>query len=354
MLYWNKSTQRERAFIDFAIPMLIQSSALIIILLALDLILRKRIRAVFRYWIWMIVLVKLILPPTLSLPTSPAYWFGDKISNFTQYTPMPEDSVSYPYSNLDASLPSNFFAPTDQPRFGANTAEYEPEPVFNSDEPIVIPAIAPGVSLSWQAIAFLTSFTLSFIMFILLIQRTFFVKRLINQSQEADEKLNNVLEQARLQMGFKNNIELRLSKTALSPSVCGLIKPTILLPKNLVERISSNDLNAILLHELAHIKRYDLWVNLIQAILQIIYIYNPLLWIANIVIRNVREQAVDEMVLVAMGEQAEEYPKTLLNISRFSFGSAALSLRLIGVVESKKALTTQNKAYNVHDHFRKL
>ena len=84
-----------KAFIDFSLPMLIQSSILILILLAIDLILRKRIRAVFRYWIWMIVLVKLILPPSLSLPTSPAYWFGDRINNVTQYRPTSEEPTEY-------------------------------------------------------------------------------------------------------------------------------------------------------------------------------------------------------------------------------------------------------------------
>jgi len=322
-----------KMFVDFASPMLIQSSVLIIILLVLDTLLRKRIRAVFRYWIWMIVLIKLILPPSLSLPTSPSYWFGDKIEKITEYYPTTEETDTYHFSNFEFTRPSFDIEPTI----------YEPEPVLNSKEQIAAAPIIPKVSLSWWAIAFLTWIILSCIMFILLIQRTFFVKRLIGQSQEADEKLKNILEQARLQMRLKYKVELRLSKKALSPSVCGLLKPTILIPQKIAKRLNSYDLKAILLHELAHIKRYDLWVNLVQAVLQIIYIYNPLLWIANIIIRNVREQAVDEMVLVAMGEQAEEYPKTLLNISRFSFGSATLSLRLIGVAESKKALITRIK-----------
>ena len=46
-----------RAFVDFALPMLIQSGVLILILLAVDLVLRRKVRAIFRYWIWMLVLV---------------------------------------------------------------------------------------------------------------------------------------------------------------------------------------------------------------------------------------------------------------------------------------------------------
>ena len=322
-----------KSFVDFATPMLIQSSVLIIILFALDILLRKKLRAVFRYWIWMIVLVKLMLPPTLALPTSPVYWFSDKIHNPVSNAPIPEETQTYPHAAYHESPSHKNIATAG---FIANETSYTEQ---NSTTSI----IEPKVQLSWQGYVFIIWLISIVIMISLLIQRTFFIKRLISQSQKANEKLTESIERARLQMKLKNRVELRLSETAISPSVCGLFKPTILIPKTLAEKINVNDLKAILLHELAHIKRYDLWVNLVQAILQIIYIYNPLLWIANIVIRNVREQAVDEMVLVAMGEQAEEYPKTLLNISRYSFGSATLSLRLIGVAESKKALFSRIK-----------
>jgi len=59
--------------------MLIQSSLLIGILLLADTLLRQRVRAVFRYWIWMLVLVKLVLPPSLGSPLSLGTWLGDKL-----------------------------------------------------------------------------------------------------------------------------------------------------------------------------------------------------------------------------------------------------------------------------------
>jgi len=107
--------------------------------------------------------------------------------------------------------------------------------------------------------------------------------------------------------------------------------------------LGSEDLQVVLLHELAHIKRGDLWVNLAQTLLQIVYFYNPLLWLANAVIRRAREQAVDEAVLVAMGEKASRYPETLVSVAKLAFKRPTLSLRLIGVVESKSALTARIK-----------
>jgi hypothetical protein len=68
-----------RAFVEFALPMFIQSSVLILILLAVDILLRRRVRAVFRYWLWMLVLVKLVLPPSLGSPVSIGTWLGETL-----------------------------------------------------------------------------------------------------------------------------------------------------------------------------------------------------------------------------------------------------------------------------------
>ena len=62
-------------FLNFAWPMLWQSSLLIVMLVVIDFLFRRRIRASIRYALWLIVLVKLCLPPTLALPTSPAWWW---------------------------------------------------------------------------------------------------------------------------------------------------------------------------------------------------------------------------------------------------------------------------------------
>ena len=111
-----------------------------------------------------------------------------------------------------------------------------------------------------------------------------------------------------------------------------------MVPQNLAPTLGSSHLRPVLLHELAHIRRGDLWINLVQTILQIIYFYNPLLWLANAVIRRIREQAVDEAVLVAMGASAPQYPQTLVDVAKLAFSRPVLSLRLIGVVESKSRI----------------
>jgi len=359
-------------FVQFSAAMLIQSAVLIAVLLLFNFLLRKRVRAVFRYWILMLILLKLVLPTSLNSPISPGYWF-----NLTAFWPQeqttvePEDSVqtaAAPTSQTTAqtqlqttpaspvpttSAASSDTGFTDSTKASANdTALAAKNPATPGDSIVQTAAIpkpepaqktAPqqihSAELSWQGFVFIGWAAAVIALTLLLIQRMFFVRGLIRQSDPASEKMLQNLRRCADQLHLTRMPKLRLSAVGASPSVCGLWRHTILIPRNLVEKIDSDQLRSILLHELVHIQRRDLPASFVQTVLQIIYFYNPLLWIANAAIRRVREQAVDEQTLVAMGDLAKQYPETLLKISKLLWTRPAMSLRLIGVVESKKALS---------------
>ena len=61
----------------------------------------------------------------------------------------------------------------------------------------------------------------------------------------------------------------------------GLIRPHVLLPVGLAEELSPPQLRWVLLHELAHVRRGDLWVLLLQRVVQAVYFFNPAVWLAN-------------------------------------------------------------------------
>jgi len=331
-------------FVEFALPMLIQSSMLILILLLVDLVLRKRVRAVFRYCVWMLVLVKLVLPVSLSSPLSLGYWFGDKLVSIDiARTTVEAEKQQETVKPAPAIMPqiidlSNIQASTHTPAVAPTTADAEPIVA----EPVNPPVIS-ATPVTWQAVVFLVWLAGVTAMGLLLLQRAIFVRGLVAQAKYAQGVMNDSLEYCRTRMGVRRKVGLKVSANATSPAVCGLFRRVILVPQNLTSSLGSGQLQTVLLHELAHIKRGDLWVNLAQTILQIIYFYNPMLWLANSIIRRVREQAVDEMVLVAMGEKAQQYPQTLVNVAKLAFKRPALSLRLIGVVESKSALAGRIK-----------
>jgi beta-lactamase regulating signal transducer with metallopeptidase domain len=342
-------------FVDFALPMLVQSSMLILILLLADALMRKKVRAVFRYWIWMVVLLKLVLPSSMSSPVSLGRWFGDELAyvDITQQTAKPESKADVmPPAPLTAPIATNpepaesvRYAPIVSPPLPDTPVETilpEIKPALTAPKPIVPPA-APMPPLRWQGILFLLWLAVVIMMGLFLLQRAVFVRGLVAQAKETDGSMTKQLEDCCKHMRVKRKVGLKIPVNATSPAVCGLFRPVILVPENLVTSLSSKQLHVVLLHELAHIKRSDLWVNLAQTILQILYFYNPLLWLANAIIRRAREQAVDETVLVAMGNNAEQYPQTLLEVAKLVFMRPVLSLRLIGVAESRDALTGRIK-----------
>lgn len=341
-------------FIDFAVPMLVQSSLLILILLFIDTLLRKKVHAVFRYWIWMVVLLKLVLPTSLSSPVSLGRWLGNKLPYLEinqriaephiEREIMPPAPAAVTLSTNSASVETNV-NPTASPRVpiaSADTVVPEEESVPVVHKPKA-PTPKPIAKLSWQGVLFLLWLAVVIAIGMLLLQRATVVRCLVAQAKEVDDSMANLLVDCCKHMRIKGTVGMKALVNTTSPAVCGLFRPVVLIPKNIATSLSSIQLQVVFLHELAHIKRRDLWVNLAQTILQILYFYNPLLWLANAIIRRVREQAVDETVLVAVGKNAMQYPQTLLEVARLAFRRPVMSLRLIGVAESRDALTVRIK-----------
>ncbi|MBL7185843.1 MAG: ankyrin repeat domain-containing protein [Phycisphaerae bacterium] len=309
------------AFCEHAAGVFVQTAFLVILLYAVDLLLRKRVRAVFRYCVWLLVLAKLVLPPTLSLPTGVGYWAADHLPSAMNVSSRPFDAPGFEYMGTSGERPHT--GPSD------DVAE---------SAPLVVAENAPLTALTWQAILFILWLVGVLAFLALLVQRARFVRGLIVASTPATAEFAGVLEQCRRRIGVRWNTSVRISDTIPSPAVCGFFRPTIVIPVTLVDKLSPDGLKAILIHELAHIKRGDLWVNSIQTFLQIAYFYNPFVWFANSIIRRVCEEAVDETVLVALGGRAKDYSNTLIDIGEMAFWKADLALRLIGVAESRKVL----------------
>jgi len=293
-------------FWDYASSVFVQSSVLIVLLLIIDFLLRKRVRAVFRYWMWMLVFVKLVLPASLAMPTGIGYWLADYRPGETSIT---STSVIESLPEIRQAMPAAVAVPAE-------------EEVATTIETAVKETVLAEVKLEpicWQGLVFLGWVVGMLVLSALLAQRAWFVKGLIAQSRAAKGRLLDTLEECRCQIGIGREIELRLSDNTLSPAVCGLFKPMILMPAALLEKLSREKLKTVLIHELAHIKRADIWLNLVQTVLQIVYFYNPFVWLANAMVRRIREWAVDEMVVVSLGAEAKTYSNMLIDIAEMAF-----------------------------------
>jgi len=290
-------------------PMLWQSSLLIAFLFALDFAFRRKLRASVRYALWLVVLVKLALPPSLALPTGLGWWL--------------RPAAAEPATPRLVSMVVTY---------GPAQAVQPPAPISlarSARPPARLSAGAWGLA-AWGAVG------LGLLAWMLVRWRQ--VAREARRAVPAPDWLEELFVQARRMSGLRRPARLRLIGRPMSPAVCGLFRPVILAPRALAEQLPPDQLRAVLLHELVHLRRGDLWLNLVQALLQIAYWWHPLLWLANARIRRAREEAVDDAVMLALKDDAEAYAPTLLRVARLALSRPPVSLGLVGILESRTFL----------------
>jgi beta-lactamase regulating signal transducer with metallopeptidase domain len=307
-----------RAYCDLAGPMFLQSSLLVGLLLMADRCLRARVSARFRYGMWLLVPVKLVLPPTLALPTGLAYWLG-------RCWPAASIGSEGPIAILSGAVG----------KYAGPFEEIAALPAMATEAAAVRSHIG---SLQWPALVLLGWAVGVLLLLALVLWQIVSVRRSLSRSRPAGPRLVALLEECRAELKITTRVGLRLTDDVRSPAVSGSWRPVILLPAGLPSGLSPQGLRTIFTHELAHIKRWDLWVNLAQTALQVAYFWHPLVWVTNRRLRHLRELAVDETVLVALRSQAQCYADTLIDIAEMAFRKPAFNLRWMGIAESKRTL----------------
>lgn len=94
---------------------------------------------------------------------------------------------------------------------------------------------------------------------------------------------------------------LMLSDAVPGPTVLGLVRPCIVVPRRLVDRLGDEDLDRVALHELAHVRRWDDWARLMQSVVEIVAGFHPAVWWAGRALSLEREVACDQWVVARSG-----------------------------------------------------
>lgn len=128
-------------------------------------------------------------------------------------------------------------------------------------------------------------------------------------------------------------IALCTSEKVHVPTAIGLTRPAILIPRWVLEELSPEELTQIVLHELAHLERWDDWTNLAQQIVKAIFVFQPAVWWIEKKLAFERESACDEAV-VAQTSSPRAYAECLAHLAERSFvqRSAALAQAVLGRV----------------------
>ena len=114
-------------------------------------------------------------------------------------------------------------------------------------------------------------------------------------------------------LGVSRTVRYVCSKAAESPAVFGWLRPVVVLPLSALAGLSPWQVEAIIAHELAHIKRWDLLVNAFQIATETLLFYHPAVWWVNRVIRNEREHCCDDIAVAACGNP-HDYARALAQL----------------------------------------
>ena len=131
------------------------------------------------------------------------------------------------------------------------------------------------------------------------------------------------------QMNIKKTVKIWVSGFVSSPVTIGFLKPVILMPLAAINHLTPQQVEAIFLHELSHIKRFDYLINLIINLIQTILYFNPFVKAFVKIIETEREKSCDNMVLQFQYD-SHEYATALLKLEKADTNNKSLTLAATG------------------------
>jgi beta-lactamase regulating signal transducer with metallopeptidase domain len=134
---------------------------------------------------------------------------------------------------------------------------------------------------------------------------------------EVSPVLKQELKRLSRALDLRCDVAIATSARITSPVTLGSISPIILLPAGLLSGLSTAQIEAILVHELYHIKRRDYIINICQALIEVLLFYHPAIWHINNIIREERENCCDDQTLAFCGD-AITYARALTQIQEIN------------------------------------
>ncbi len=142
--------------------------------------------------------------------------------------------------------------------------------------------------------------------------------------------LISALENVRGKMRLATPVVVSISNKVSGPMLVGWIKPVILFPVGLINALTPQEVEAIIAHELAHVKRHDWLINLVQSLIEVAFYYHPAVWWLSYQIREARENCCDDMA-IENGYSPLFYARLLIRIKELQIQTNhSPSISLVG------------------------
>jgi beta-lactamase regulating signal transducer with metallopeptidase domain len=185
----------------------------------------------------------------------------------------------------------------------------------------------PLIALIW-----LFGFALFLLRLLLQVSQIYYLKTRLNfPPDEYWTELKDALWQ---KSGLLRAVGLAESAMVRTPVVVGHLKPLILFPVGLINRLDPAEVEAILAHEIAHVIRQDYLFNILQSVVESIFYYHPAVWWLSAAMRREREMATDSLAIALTGN-AVRYAKALVLIQELAYFPLSPALAFAGARKSQ-------------------
>lgn len=178
-------------------------------------------------------------------------------------------------------------------------------------------------SLQWLSVAYVIVLGMHLILFVKNVQGLFQFKN--SGCIKAPVDIRIFTEQTAFHLGIQKKVSIWLSEKAAVPSVIGFLKPVILLPVSALSNLTTAQAEAVILHELAHIRRNDYIINIVQSCMELILFFNPFARMLGNIARKEREHCCDDWVLNYRYNR-HDYATALLVLEQSRFASVPFAL----------------------------
>lgn len=307
----------------------IKGSFLIISIILIKSFLKNRLGARWHYYIWFLLLIKLVIPfaPQSSISIFNLFTFGDHKNiiskNYIKYNP--NEIISWFNEQIvDTSLLHNDSSLVLNTTFSKYISLF----LQNSNQFRFVIAWAMIVTL-------LLLFTI-----IANVRFGLHVKR---NSLGVSKQTNELLEECKWKTGVKTKLPIVQTGAVKTPALYGLFQPRLLLPINIEKQIDENELRFIFFHELSHLKRKDIATFWVMSFVKILYWFNPIIWYGLHQMRQDCEISCDALALSYVDhDDCKKYGQTIIHLLQNTI-EPLKCIGVAGMLGSKKQLKRRIK-----------
>ena len=319
---------------DYLLRQSWQIAAVFVVVAAASVLLRNA-SAHWRYLLWVVVLVKCLVPPIVTLPLA--------------VLPERPDMQIAGADSPDAARSARLISAVEILRLAGPTSERLAQK-SSATLPLVDKSTAAGSipaagktpdalsssrlsTIQWLAIGWLAG-AVAFLLYALL-KAGWIQRRLKRSRQAAPAELQTEAAQLARRLSLKIAPKVWLLEESAQPFVWGLLRGAIYLPADF-QKNPPEHCRGILMHEIAHISRWDAAVNALQILVQGMLFFHPLVWWSNRKIRQEREKCCDEMAIAALSAQPKQYGSAIVEtlIADRRTGRPVPSLAIAGPVKN--------------------